>query len=71
MWIRTGDNAVGVPMPCASAGLVLVCLIIVPVGNFQIRTASALTGGLEPPDFVFSRCKALAGVHATVKYLPP
>ena len=45
--------------------------IIVPVGNFQIRTASGCTGALKPPDFVAARCKALAGVHATVKYLPP
>ena len=29
-----------------------VLLFFVPVGNFQIRTASVWTGGLEPPDFV-------------------
>ena len=46
-------------------------LIFVPVGNFQIKTASGWTGGLEPPDFVAARCRELARVVATFKYLPP
>ena len=46
-------------------------LLFVPVGNFQIKTASGCTGALEPPDFNAARCKALEGVVPTVKYLPP
>ena len=62
---------VSVPVSARDGRTEKSCPLFVPVGNFQIQTASGWTGGLEPPDFVAARCKALEGRYPTVKYLPP